>query len=351
MLVSPRNQIQSVDYPILKRGGPSSSDLLNRTHRRMVEDIVQLNLKVQDQDRKQQLLSTLINAQATGIQAVTAHLESLLPAAPANRGLADFYGTDYQGAGNTAYFDILYGQATLPIRSIQEKMSTTDTQGNLWVPEDSRLRYYISSTYTPGTFPPDDGYYSSLEDYLGIGNRSDSFFLGESTTGPAYVYLKAELPQSLNLNNLSNRVTFSILPSFVNTLVAIYIRDTGGSWTQLDVSYLPNISGSTVTFLGPTRIHFPPTEITQICLVLAVDGVWGVTDFGIQLVAYQPTATLAVDFTSYSPNPIITTIAHGKDAGVLNQYPVTIQGTVVSLSLSQIGLYQTPVVTGIEARW
>lgn len=351
-IASTKDAIQSATNPLLKRGGASSSDLLNTIFSRATTDIVNLNAKVQDLDRKRQLLSSLLTLQAAGIQAITSHIEGLIPAAVPGKGLADFYGTDYQGAGNTAFWDTSYGQATLPISSVVTKMSATDSQGNLWVPEDARLRYYIGATWTNGVFPPDDGYYSSLEDYLGIGDRADSFFLGEATTGPAYVYLKADLPQSLNTNTLTNRLTFSILPSFANTLVAAYIRNTAGAWTQLDVSYLPNISGSEVTFLGPTRMYFSPTEITSVCLVIAVNGLWGVSNFGVDLVAFQPSANLVVDFAPYSPpGPIKTVTLLGANAGVLNQYPQTIQGTKVTIPLTQTNLYSSPVVTAVTATW
>jgi len=350
-----RNLIDSVDIPVLARGGPSSSNVLNNINQRIQQDIVRLDSSLQDLNRKQSLLSIYLEQQAVGIQALASHLQSLVPAAPAGRGVADFFSTDYIAYDNTAYIDEDFGQATLPVLSVQEKLNYVDTQGNVWVPNDSRLTFLPQDTYTQGSIPSDDQFYNSTEDYLGIGSQTDTFFIGGYLDTEKYLFIKASLPQTLNTSNLSNRITFYPIPAFSHNLVDAYYRKTDGSWNLMEIDYLPGYTTTTsppqASFLGPTRLHFPPTEVTQVCIVLKTTGWWGVQQFGVQLVEYGSSALLSTDMTSFSPNDINNVIIQGRFPSILSNYNYSITGNKISIALSQTGAYTSPIITGIDARW
>ena len=351
--VSWKNLIESTDNPVLTRGGPSSSEVLNTINKRIQTDIINLNSKLQDLDRKYSLLSVYLEQQAIGIQGLANSLQTLIPASPAGRGVADFYSTDYVDSTNTAVIDQDYGQVTLPILSVQEKMHSIDSQGTIWIPDDSRLRFLTSSTYTAGTIPSDDSFFNSIEDHYGIGSQIDTFFLGGYMETEGDAYLKAVLPQALNTHMLANRITFHPVPAFSHKLVDAYYRKTDGSWNKIEIDYLTGYSSITdeVSYLGPTRLHFQPSEITQVCLVLKVSGWWGVQQFGVQLVEYGSTANLVVDMSSYNPTTINTTLLGGRYSNVLNTYSSTVTGNKVSVALSQSEAYSSPVITYVDCRW
>lgn len=346
-----KNIVETSDIPVLVKGGPSYSTVLNKINQNIQDDIVRLNAMVQEQDRKQRMLSSYVDQQSVGFQGLINHLNAMIPAAPTGRGLVDFYSSTYVHASNTAFVDQDYGQVTLPILSTQEKMFHTDSNGSVWIPDDSRIRFYTSSTYSAGVIPNDDVFLTSVEDYHGIYGSPDSFFIGGRLPTETYLYLKASLPQTLNTHKLSNRITFHPIPSFSHTLVAIYIRRTNGLWEEVDITYLPWYSSSGVPFLGPTRVHFSPAEITEVCVVLKASEYWGVSEFSVQLVSYDSTANAVVDFSAYSPTTIVTTILGGKDTSTLNKYSITIAGSVVTIPMSQTVVYSSPVLTSVEARW
>jgi hypothetical protein len=352
-----QNLVETSDIPVLKRGGPSSSDTLNIINQRIQQDIVRINAKMQDLDRRQQLTAVYLEQQAVGIQALVNSLSTAIPSAPAGRGIADFYSSSYIDPSNTSNIDQDFGQATLPILSIQDKLSSVDSQGNIWIPDDSRLRFTSQSTYTPGIIPSDDQFYTSVEDQFGIGKQSDTFFLGGFNPTNTYVFLEAVLPQSLNTSNLANRITFYPIPAFSQALVGAYYMDTTGSWNFIDFSYLLGYTTAyppyppQASFLGPTRLHFPPTEITQVCIVMNSYGWWGVQEFGVELVEYGVNSTLAVNMSSYSPNQINNVILNGKDPSIINSYNTTIAGNTIQVALSQTQSFSSPIITSIDARW
>lgn len=350
-----KNLIETASNPILVRGGPSSSDVLNNINRNIQQDIVNLNSQIQELDRKYRMLSVYLEQQAVGIQGLVDSLQTQIPAAPSNRGLADFFSSDFIDVDNTAYIDEDYGQATLPITSVQEKMHTIDSQGNIWIPDDSRLRFVSQSSYTAGVIPDDDVFFSSVEDFSGIGSQPDSFFIGGYLTSTSYLYVKAILPQVLNTNRLANRITFHPIPAFSHSLIGAYYRSTDGSWNSIPIDYLVSYTTTTTpaqaSHIGPTRLHFTPTEITQVCLVFKASGWWGIQQMGVQFVEYSSTANLVVDLASYNPGNITTTILNGKDTSILNRYPITINGSKVTIGLSQTIAYSSPIISSIDCRW
>jgi len=351
MRQSYKNLVETADIPLLVKGGPSSSATLNRINEHIRNDVARLNLSVQEQDRRQRMVSAYLDQQVMGIQGMVNHLEGLIPAASTNSALADFYASDYVYASNTAQIDQDYGQATLPVLNTQEKMHYTDQSGKVWIPEDSRLRFFVSSTYTENAIPDDSLFQASTEDFRGIHGTPDNFFLGGYITNESYLYVKAVLPHTLNTHRLSNRITVHPIPSFSHKLAGVYLRLTTGIWQYQTKSYLTGLSGSEIHRCGPFRMHFSPVEISEVCLVFKASQWWGFQEFSVQLVEYGASANLMVDFTSHSPTTINTVLLYGKNSSTLNSMGYNIDGSVVTVPISQTASYVTPIITGIEARW
>lgn len=345
-----KNVVESINNPVLVRGGPSSSDTLNRINSNIQTDILELSNKIDDLDRKQRLTSVYLSQQAIGIQALSSYLQTILPSVPSNRGVADFYSTEYIDATNTAEVDTNFGQVTLPVLSTQEKMFTVDLNGETWIPDESRIKFYVNNTYTPGTIPTDDNFLYSTEDHLGIGSQADTFFLGGQTASQTYVYLKGTIPQTLNVHKLANRLTFYPVPAFVHNLVGAYYKKTDGTWNSIDISYIIGYSTDKVTFLGPTRVHFTPSEIDEVCIVLQVNGWWGLQQFGVQLVEYDTSANLVVDMSDFNLGTINTVTLGGKDPSILSRYNPTVSSSIITVGINQTQSYSSPILTYVDVR-
>jgi hypothetical protein len=347
--------METSDIPVLKSGGPSSSDILNNINSRIRQDMVTLNANIQSLERSYALTSVYLEQQAVGIQALVSYLQTVMPAATPNRGVADFYTSTFIDPSNTANIDMTFGQATLPIISVQDKMSSIDSQGNVWTPQDSHLRFYSSASYSPGVIPDDSLFSGSVEDQFGIGSQPNTFFLGGYNPTNTYVYVKGVLPQTLNTSTLSNRLTFHPVPAFSHGLVGAYYMDTGGAWNNIDISYLPGytpeVNPPQAAFLGPTRLHFPPTEILQVCVVLNAYGWWGMQEFDVDLVQYDTSANLAVNMSEYSPTAINTVIVGGKDPVTLSGFNSSVNGSIVTVALSQQQTYASPIITSVDIRF
>lgn len=354
-IASWNNMLESIDNPLLKRGAPSDSSVLNNINKNIVSDLLSLSSRVEDLDRRQELLSLYTYVQSLGLQSLVNSLQTLVPAAAPGRGIADFFSNDFIDTSNTAYINYAYGQASLPILSDQTKMSSVDSQGNLWIPQDSTLRFSISSTYTEGSIPQDDHFGIDEENYLGIGNQQSSFWFGGYVYSPSYVFIKGALPRTLNTNLLANRVSFSPFPVFYNSLVGAYYRTTDYTWHEIDISYnvgyTTNTSPPQISSCGPVNLHFPPSEVLEVCVVLLVNNWWGISNFEVYLTEYGNSATLAIDMSSYNPSSINQVILGGMNPSILNRYNTNILGSKVSILLSQTSSYSSPIISYVDCRW
>lgn len=346
---APLSKIESREVPLLTKGGPSSSDQLNRIQQALLGDIATGRTSLEQVTRDQGQALTLLAAQTTGIHNLVASLQTLIPGAPAGRGRADFYTSLYVDGSNTAGVDFKYGVATLPVSNVQEKMILPQPDGSAYVPESARIRTAYQSSYSPGSLPADDAFGTSLDDYLGIGPDPTTFFPGLPSSG--YVFIKLVLPPALLQHRLSNRLNFNLLPVFQHTLSDCYIRNTAGAYVQVDITYLPGYqAGQGAVALGPTQLYFPATEITEVVLVAYVSGWWGVQTAGVQLVSYNTLASLNLDFTTYGLSSLATVIFGGQNTFLLSQLPYTISGSKVNIPISQTSIYATPVFTYVEVR-
>jgi hypothetical protein len=349
--ISAKNLVATRQDPIFKKGGPSSSTLLNSLHNRVSGDLAQLWIKEEDLSRRQTALSEFLDSTVLGMQSVASYLEGILPAAPVGRGLVDLWSSTYIAGGNTAEIDVSFGQATLDVEAVEEKMYAVAPDESVWIPGDSTLSYRVEDSFDSDV-PSDELFISPIEDYLGLGPNPDTFFIGTQVSGTKYVYVKATLPSNLTPSRVSNRLTFSPLPAFNSTLRGVWVRNTAGVWTSIDFSYLTGYTSSTVPRMGPFKLHFDPLSITQAVVCFAcTNTLWGVRQFGIQKVEYDTSNSLQVDFDSYSPGTIRQVLIHGKDESTLAALPYTVVGSEVHITLSQLSSLSTPVITGVEARW
>jgi hypothetical protein len=344
ILKSPNSLMETSETGIIVAGGPSSSELLNDLRDGIISDVSELDRRTSELEEKISDLSTILDRQAAALSTAISSLGAQLPATD-DKWLADFFVEDliFTGSGgNTAEISTLYGQATLPILTQQDKLVGQDTQGNIWIPRTSQLHYANKSTA-----PVESEWLSDEDAVHALDQRSDTaWWRDRGTSGD--VYIRAVLPTSLNANRLSNCIILHPFPVLSYDLVSVEYRKPDGTWTSADLSYLEGWNGSKVVTYGNVRIWIPQSQVTEIRAKLTTPGIWGFADIRVQQVEFSPTATLAVDFSSYSPGTLTTSRLYGKDQSSLAYLTSSINDTKVLVDLVQTTQNSSPVVTAIE---
>ena len=348
MVRSARTFIDSSINPTLVKGGPSSAKTLNDMFDRVRRDILTLDKTASSVEREVQLANSYLNMMGPALQALANHMTSIIPTAPSGRGRVDFFIDDYFSGTNN--IDTYYGQGTLPIKSVEDKILYTDSNGDSWSPDDARVRFFLAGTYN-SAIPEDDSFMGSVEDYRAFSGGVNSFMLGSYVTGESYLYLKLLIPSGLNASTLLNRIQCTILPVFTHSLVGAWVRRNDGQWVEQSFEYVPGYSSGVANLVGPLQLHLAPTECSQVVLVFKVSGWWGVKNYSAQLVEYSTTGDIVAEFSTFTPGTIRSTTLYGYDPIGLTRITPVISGSSVSVPLSQSSAYTSPILTGIEARW
>lgn len=338
-----------IETPIvdsIKSGGPSSSLLLNQLRGSVQADLVRLSQKTNDTELALARAASLLSAQTTAFTSRLNGLEALMPSAT-GRWLADFFTSAFTYTGNTADISTVYGQATLPIRSTEEKLVGTDARGDVWVPNDTQIHYSYKTTT-----PSESDWLADEEALYALDGRYDTaWWRDKGTTGTVWVRIK--VPPLLNASQSANTICLHPFPSFSTDLLDISYRATNGSWTTADLSYIEGWNGTKVVGMGNARLLFAAVPITEIRLKLnVITSLWGFQWIALRSTQFTPTASLIVTFSPYSLTSAAAASLYGKDQSSLN-LPTTITNgtpTTVTVGLSQSSSYVSPVLTGIEVR-
>jgi hypothetical protein len=339
------NLTQTPTTETIVAGGASSSRILNDLRDHTIEDIVELDNRTDALTRQQALLNTVFSQQLTALTTRLQSLENRLPTA-SGRWMADMYTSDFIHATNSAEINTTYGQATLPILTEQEKLVGRDSRDQVWIPKGSAVHYsYQSSTPQETQWLSDDNMLFALD------QRSDTaWWLSRPSSGT--VWIRVKVPANLNANKLANCIILHPYPVFNFDLVSVEYRSPAGIYTAADLSYLQGYNANTTTVegMGNCRLLIPQSQITELRIKLSAPNIWGFSKLSVQQLEFSPTATLAVDLLAYNPGTFTQAQVFGKDADALAFLVTQINGTRVSVGLTQNSQNSTPVITQIEAR-
>lgn len=344
-LKSGLNLTQTPNTDIIVAGGASSSQLLNDLRGHAIEDIVELDNRTDALTRQQALMNQVFGTQLTALATRLQSLESRLPTA-SGRWMADMYTTDFIHAQNSATISTTYGQATLPILSQQEKLVGRDSRDQVWIPKSAAVHYsYQSATPQETEWLTDDNTRFALD------QRGDTaWWLQRPASG--VVWIRVKVPANLNANKLANCIILHPYPVFNYDLVSVEYRSPAGVYTTADLSYLQGYNSATtrVGGLGNTRLLIPQSQITEIRIKILAQNIWGFSQFSVQQLEFSPTATLMVDLLTYNPGTFSQATVFGRDADALGFLTTQINGTIISVALTQQSSNSTPLITRVEAR-
>lgn len=350
-LTTAKTLMETPDSDIITAAGRSDSNLLNNFREHLVSDIISLDRRSKDLEQNQAMAQLMFNAQVSAISSAYNSLLARLPAT-SGRWYVDFYTNDYVGGANDAEINTVYGQATLPILSSQEKLVGVDTRGKTWIPLATQVQYSYNATA-----PNEQDWLLDSNYVFALDTREDTaWWRNRGTSGTVWVRVK--VPTNLNANKLANCVILHNFPALRNTLVSVEYRNVVGSWTSIPIDYLNEYltANSTATLVGNIRLFFPQTQVTELRIKLTTYDYWGFQLISLRQVEFSSNATLSVNLAAYNPGTLTNATLYGKNRTTLSFFNKTItnaappSGPIVSYNLVQTAQNQSPVITGLEAR-
>lgn len=339
------NLTQTPSTDTIVAGGASSSQLLNALRDHTIEDIVELDNRTDALSRQQVLMNTVFSQQLTAMATRLQALENRLPTA-SGRWMVDMFTTDFVHAANTALINTVYGQATLPILTQQEKLVGRDSRDQVWIPKGSAIHYSYQNTT-----PVETDWVSDDNMVLALDQRSDTaWWLSRPSSGTVWVRVK--IPANLNANKLANCIILHPYPVFNFDLVSVEYRNPAGIYTAADLSYLEGYNANTTTVqgIGNVRLLVSQAQMTELRIKLTAPNIWGFSKLSVQQLEFAPTATLAVDLLAYNPDTINTATVFGRDQDALSFLTTQINGTRISVAMTQNTQNSSPVITQVEGR-
>jgi hypothetical protein len=289
--------------------------------------------------------NTVFAGQLTGLATQYQALVNRLPTV-SGRWMADFYTNDFIDVNNGAEISTVYGQATLPILTSQEKLVGEDSRGNVWIPKSAQVSYSYS-----GTTPQEVDWLTDDNTIYALDQRTDTaWWKAKETSGT--VWVRVRLPATLNSNKLANTICLHPFPVLSFNLLSVEYRSPAGVFTAADLSYLTGYDSANarVNNVGNVRLFIPQSQVTELRIKLSTQQLWGFTKISVKQIEFAPTATLTVDFSSYNPPSLSQIEVFGKDQNTLSFLTKQINGLTASVGLTQNTQNTTPVITQIEAR-
>jgi hypothetical protein len=326
-------------------GGPSSSTRLNALREAILTDIAELDRRTADTSAQISEARTIFAQQVSALTSRFTSLSARLPAT-SGRWLGDFYTEDFVDGTNGADVNTTYGQATLPIRAVTDKLVGRDSRDQVWIPKGTQIAYsYKSSEPTEVDWIADDNALKVLD-----GRSDTAWWKDRGASGNIWVRVK--LPAQLNANKLANTVILHPFPALSFDLVSLEYQNPAGQWTHADRSYQTgyNATNGRIEWIGNVRFFLPETMVTELRIRLGAGSFWGFTQIAVQQTEFSATADLVCDFTSYNPGTLGAVRVTGKDPGRLVYLTTAINGTQATVSLTQDISNSSPIITGVEVR-
>lgn len=343
---APHFLVESLDHPKIKAGGSSSSDLLNRYHDTLAQDmgliVTRTNLLAQRADRVTAIVSSSAAALLSQFQSLSTRVDQ---ASGYTKILCDMHSATYVDTGATdATVDYEFGQATLPVQSTVNLLTQTDVFGQVHVSNEVEVSYAIGSNPNTLDFVPDPEAIYML--------REEQAWVLSTATSGSTMWTKIKAPMQYRGLTPNVLELWPVCP-FTTDLVEVSYQLAGQSfsstWTTLNLGYLPlySVALGRVAPFGPVRIHLPNLPLSQIRIkqLARMDTVWGWESIRLYHREYENQGTLVVK-DPYS-RTVNTPLLRGSDATALSQLSMTLNGNTCSVQLTTTDAAVTPVITGV----
>lgn len=338
---SPQFEIDSIETPSIRAGGPSNSNILNRYFRSLQEDLVRLGGELSSLQIQQKYLTETLLAQAAAYSVPWA-IATVMTSAMAITGniiWIDGHSTDFLVGTAGVDFDhkTKYGQWTLPIRSEFDLLFTHDIYGEPWVSSEASLRYLEAAT---------DGSIEDIDMVSAINATSLLSNLGVwlNPEGEEYKWIQLDAP--LQYQSLpATCVEFDPMPCYGTSLCKVQVL--ANTWTDLDLSYTTGWDGTEVANCGPVRLFFDDSDVRAVRILLrAPNTAWGLGSLRLKHLEFMPTGTLIWEFPVDPSARVINLVRiGGKDPVDLNELTQMKEDGRFTLYLTSDDIKVSPVIT------
>lgn len=381
-LQSATNVIATKDIENLAYGGKSSSATLNKIHNAIKTDITSLASDAEDVRTSVNRLVALVTSQSSSISAAILALQEDLAyvsaqAATASDGVHslrfDMFMAPLVTDGDyttTCTVSRKYGQATLPVVGESNWLSVEDLDGNIWVPDQTKLYFMYGDDLAVLNNVSEESLWLA-EDTSGAFDQEAGTLWVEETNGSSYATIYIEAPLSVLVGGYSNCLELDPFPILTHDLMSIQIISTNGDrYSVVFGDYLPGYVDEggdvySISNFGNTRIFFPPAQVAGIRLSLRLDteqDYFGFTGIALKTVKFDNSGKLTINIAQYSTSnwayPTITTEIKGEDESYLNSLTTTVisdeatsSSTGVSVDMVQQASGYSPVISAIDVAW
>lgn len=335
--------LEAVESPKIKAGASSSSNILNRYFEALSRDLTTLAVRSNLLAERARRVVDASLTQGAATQAMFQSLSARVDAASGyDQVLADMHSMNYvEISGTTARIETVFGQATLPVRSVTDLLVQNDVYGNPYVFSGVEVLYATGPSPSSADFRSDPNGIAMLSGLQA--------WLRPEHHGEVWVLLKAPL-QFRGLT--PNVLEIWPLPCWGMDLEEVAYLQAGESyspaWVQADLSYLTGyVPSSGVVMAGPVRLHLDNVPISQVRMKFRTRSStpWGLGKVRILHTQYEQTGQLVVKdpYSRTAGSPIL----RGKDPADLSSLTRTAIGNTVSVSLRTTTTSKTPVITGV----
>ncbi len=337
-------QVESTEAPKIKSGGSSSSNILNRYLEALSQDLVLLAARTGVLADRSNRVTSAANAQAAALLAAFQSVSTRVDQASSySQVVADAHKSMYiNTASSTADISNIFGQVTLPVRSTTNLLVQPDVYGNPYLLSDVEVSYAFNNS------TPSDLEYTVDVEALEMLKENQTWVLPPTGTS---VWIKIKAP--LQFRGLTpNVVEIHPFPAFgINIDEVSYLKagdSFTGSWTTLDLSYLPNYNSTStkVEMAGPVRLHLPNDPVSQIRMKLSPRSgafAMGLHRLRIYHREYDQTGTIV--FKDPFSRTIGNTTLKGKDPATLSLLSKSTSGSQLTVTLTTTNTTETPVIT------
>lgn len=337
---SPYFEIDTVETPSIRAGGPSNSSILNRYFRSLQEDLVRLGGQLATLQLQQQYLTDAVLVQSAAYAIPWALATQTVSAMAASGDILwlDAHTDDFLVESNISH-NHKYGQWTLPLRSEVDLLYTSDIYGNPWVSSEATLRYLEANSNAD----IEDSTMQTALDAEALLTKA-GIWLQPADTSYEYKWIQLDAP--LQYQSLpATCIEFDLMPCFGTTLLKVSVLST--EWTDLDLNYITGWNGTEVANCGPVRLFFDSVEVRAVRILLKTDATsWGLGNLSLKHLEFMSTGTLSWVLPGNPSARSINLIRlGGKDVEDLNELTKTIETGKFTVDVTSFDTRLSPVIT------
>jgi hypothetical protein len=370
-ILSAKSMLETDATPRITYGGQSSSKALNAINENARNDMLALGSDVANYQSDVATTQALLSCQASAIGAAVANISDLLLqirgiyASGAGRAPVDMFDDRYVVTEETtADVNTVFGQATLGISGSSDWLVARDTEGGVWIPSGTKIRYACNGTGSnPNGYGGDP---TSVSDYIedpeftsALDGDPGTMWVVETDPDNDYIFIEIQVPVEVMTNGRANTLVLRPFPVLCHDLISVDIISQSGNAMTLSgskLSYLPgySITANCVKTIGDTRVFFPPTQVAAVRIKLKAGSFayWGFSEISLKTTSFMATSKLSLDLTAVGGSKDLTAVTlKGDNPTSLATIPSTINGSKVSYNLTQQDSGYSPVITLLDTTW